>query len=286
MVITADEAAATPAGMPIGARDYLAAKVQSPFSVANATAAIGGAEHLRVVCAIAGLSGLMSLASSTRGGFSARSTRYAALPQQTQEIRMIRTAAPSLTAEDWNGLYASGRVTSRLIGDGESRSAHRKLSVVRGMSAVDLGCGTGKWTRQLAAWGLDTIGLDFSQVALEQARAAVSRARYELWDIDNEATSDLLLPGSIDIVSCRLSFSCFDQSRLLPNVRRWMAPRGRLYILTDVTDQHDGKLPPYECGMSEEEIASLGSEGWHMRDVFRLNRRAGIVLQPSGSPDP
>ncbi|WP_411098882.1 class I SAM-dependent methyltransferase [Streptomyces sp. x-45] len=199
---------------------------------------------------------------------------------------MIRTAAPSLTAEDWNGLYASGRLAPRLIGDGERRSAHRTLSVACGMSAVDLGCGTGKWTRQLAAWGLDTIGLDFSQVVLTQARAAVSRARYELWDINDEATSDLLLPGSIDIVSCRLSFSLFDRSQLLPNMRRWMAPRGRLYILTNVTDQHDGKLPAYECGMSEEDIASLGCDGWHVRDVFRLNRRAGIVLQPSGSPDP
>ncbi|MGZ2358477.1 class I SAM-dependent methyltransferase [Streptomyces sp. 372A] len=194
---------------------------------------------------------------------------------------MIGTAAPSLTAEDWNDLYASGRVTPRLIGDGESRSAHRTLSVARGMTAVDLGCGTGKWTRQLAAWGLDTIGLDFSRVALEQARAAGSRARYELWDIDGHATSDVLLPGSIDIVSCRLSFSFFDRLRLLPNVRRWLAPRGRLYILTGVTDQHDGQLPAYECGMSEEGIASLGSDGWLVRHVFRFNRRAGIVLQPS-----
>ncbi|GHG12837.1 class I SAM-dependent methyltransferase [Streptomyces filamentosus] len=199
---------------------------------------------------------------------------------------MTRTAAPSLTAKDWNGLYASGKATPRLIGDGESRSAHSRLSLVRDMRAVDLGCGTGKWTRQLAAWGLDTIGLDFSQVALEQARAAVSHARYELWDIDSNATPGLLLPGSIDIVSCRLSFSFFDRSRLLPNARRWLTPRGQLYILTNVTDPHAGNLSPFECGMSEEEIGSLGSDGWHVRDVFRFNRRVGIVLQPSGSPGP
>jgi hypothetical protein len=290
VVITAGEAAATPAGTSTRAWDPLAAEEQSPHAATTATAAPVGTNHnpddgrpqaltsasgqsrgdvlLGAVCAIA-VSGL-----------------YTALPQQTQEISMTRTAVPSLTAEDWNDLYASGRVAPRLIGDGERRAAHSRLSLVRGMSAVDLGCGTGKWTRQLAAWGLDTIGLDFSQVALEQACAAVSRARYELWDIDNNATSSLLLPGSVDIVSCRLSFSFFDRSRLLPNVQRWLAPRGRLYILTDVADQHDGQLPPYECAMTEEEISSLGNDGWNVRNMFRLNRRAGIVLQPSGSPGP
>ncbi len=291
VVITAGEAAATPAGTIAPASYPLATEEQSPHAATNATAAPGGTNHtpddgrpqtqtsgeraipgndvlLGAVCAIA-VSG-----------------PYAALPQQTQEISMTRTAVPSLTAEVWNHLYASGRVAPRLIGDGERRAAHSRLSLVRGMSAVDLGCGTGKWTRQLAAWGLDAIGLDFSQVALEQACAAVSRARYELWDIDNNATSGLLLPGSVDIVSCRLSFSFFDRSRLLPNVQRWLAPRGRLYILTDVADQHDGELPPYECAMTEEEISSLGNDGWHVRDMFRLNRRAGIVLQPSGPSGP
>ncbi|MFS0691786.1 hypothetical protein [Streptomyces nitrosporeus] len=42
-VITAGEAATTPAGMPTGARDPLAAEAQSPFSVTNATAATSGA---------------------------------------------------------------------------------------------------------------------------------------------------------------------------------------------------------------------------------------------------
>ncbi|MFE0774188.1 class I SAM-dependent methyltransferase [Streptomyces sp. NPDC058861] len=196
---------------------------------------------------------------------------------------MTRTGAPSLTAEDWDGLYASGRVIAKVIGDGERRLVHSRLSLARGMRAVDLGCGTGKWTQQLAAWGLDTVGLDFSEVALEQACAAVGRARYGLWDVDSAAVPGVLAAGSVDIVSCRLSFSFFDRSRLLPNVRWWLAPQGRLYILTDVTDQHAAEPRPHECVMSKEEVASLGGDDWHVLDTFRLGRRTGIVLQPSCS---
>lgn len=58
--------------------------------------------------------------------------------------------------------------------------------------ALDLGCGTGANTLFLAEHGFDAVGVDFSKVAVEQARAAAdrralaNRARFVVGDVTAE----------------------------------------------------------------------------------------------------
>jgi SAM-dependent methyltransferase len=70
------------------------------------------------------------------------------------------------------------------------------------MMAADLACGTGQWTRQLAAWGLNVTGYNFSPAALRQATAAglSDGLSYVQWDVNAEPIPHRLKPGSLDLV--------------------------------------------------------------------------------------
>lgn len=61
----------------------------------------------------------------------------------------------------------------------------RLLGDVRGLRALDVGCGTGRHTVRLAQGGADVIGLDFSEGMLTKARekAGTSAARFMQHDI-------------------------------------------------------------------------------------------------------
>lgn len=56
------------------------------------------------------------------------------------------------TAADWDAWYRDGR--RRLIPPVEYAKLHQRVRPQPGMTAVDLGCGTGQWARQLHAWGM------------------------------------------------------------------------------------------------------------------------------------
>jgi SAM-dependent methyltransferase len=51
-----------------------------------------------------------------------------------------------------------------------------RLSPAAGASAIDLGCGTGANTLFLAEHGWDTVGVDFSPVAIDKAKARAREA--------------------------------------------------------------------------------------------------------------
>jgi SAM-dependent methyltransferase len=68
--------------------------------------------------------------------------------------------------------------------------------------ALDLGCGTGTNVRYLAEHGFEVVGVDFSRLAIERARAkleGVDRARVlegdvtELWELGVRGPFDLVL---------------------------------------------------------------------------------------------
>lgn len=53
----------------------------------------------------------------------------------------------------------------------------------RGERCVDLGCGTGAFTRRFETFGLDLVGLDISPRSIERAKRLGSGERYEVGDI-------------------------------------------------------------------------------------------------------
>jgi ubiquinone/menaquinone biosynthesis C-methylase UbiE len=87
--------------------------------------------------------------------------------------------------------------------------------------ALDLGCGTGRLTRVLAACG-ETIGLDYSAAMLVQARQKAQTA-FTQGDAFHLPFAD----SSFDtVVALRIVFHFAEIDSFLKNVQRVLAPRG------------------------------------------------------------
>ncbi|WP_327591562.1 class I SAM-dependent methyltransferase [Streptomyces chartreusis] len=211
----------------------------------------------------------------------------------------MTTTVHRLSAQDWDTWYTTG--WPAVVTGKEAEAFHRTVKPHYGMNAVDLACGNGKWTRQLAAWGVRVNGYDFSTQALRQAESANRRdgPSYARWDIDAEPIPPDLQPGSLDLVTCRHALPFLEHARVLTDVGRWLTPSGTFYALVRVTDdrdndeppaggngqaQNDPGLEPFQRGFTETRFAGLGT-GWAHRMTYRLSTHtAAIVLRGYGSP--
>ena len=203
---------------------------------------------------------------------------------------MIATT-PRLTAADWDSWYTAG--WPALVTDKEAEPFLRTVQPRPGMTAADLGCGIGQWTRQLAAWGTLVTGYDFSSEALRQAAAAGLQdgLSYTRWDIAAEAIPAALLPSTLDLVTCRHALPFLDYARALTDVGRWPKPSGTFYALVRVavdqdtggdTTQNDSAQDPFHRGFTAAQIDELGI-GWAHRTTYRLSAHTfGIVLRGYG----
>jgi ubiquinone/menaquinone biosynthesis C-methylase UbiE len=99
-----------------------------------------------------------------------------------------------------------------------------------GDRALDLGCGDGAFTAVLAQAGAEVIGADVAQAALDRARARDPDGEFRLIPID----------GPLPFEDCRFDLvwvsevieHIADTARWLSEVRRVLAPRGRVLITT------------------------------------------------------
>ncbi|WP_296448160.1 class I SAM-dependent methyltransferase [Rhodoferax sp. UBA5149] len=99
-----------------------------------------------------------------------------------------------MTPEEYDAWYDSPR--GRWVGDVEFELLCHHLDTTPGKSLLDVGCGTGWFTRRLAAAGLDVTGLDIDADALGFAR---QRSDHDISYVEGDA--------------CRLPFPAqsFDQ---------------------------------------------------------------------------
>ncbi|WP_216586571.1 class I SAM-dependent methyltransferase [Streptomyces brasiliscabiei] len=208
----------------------------------------------------------------------------------------MTTAVQRLTADDWDARYSDG--WPALVTAKEAERFHRIVQPRPGMTAVDLACGTGKWTRQLAAWSVRVTGYDYSTEALRQAGAAGLRdgLSYARWDIDADPIPPGLTPGSLDLVTCRHALPYLEHARLLTDVGRWLTPSGAFYALVRVAPDAEaadvdrdaeaaGDTPlelPFDRGFTEAQINGL-TVGWAHHAMYQLNaRNRAIVLRGYG----
>jgi len=86
-----------------------------------------------------------------------------------------------MTPEEYDAWYRTPR--GRWIGETEYRLLHEVLAPSPDASVLDVGCGTGYFTRCLASDGLDVTGVDSSAESIRYARSqSISGERYMVGD--------------------------------------------------------------------------------------------------------
>jgi ubiquinone/menaquinone biosynthesis C-methylase UbiE len=112
----------------------------------------------------------------------------------------------------------------------EEPAVRRLLEGLAAGKAIDLACGTGRWSKALADLGHDVVGIDLTPEMLEIAAAKVHSATFVRGDLVRVPVAD----ASVDLVVCSLALTHVPQ--LLPAVEeiaRIVKPRGTV-ILSDI----------------------------------------------------
>jgi ubiquinone/menaquinone biosynthesis C-methylase UbiE len=91
---------------------------------------------------------------------------------------------------------------------------------------LDLACGTGISTRQLAAAGIDVVGCDVDPLMVRYAIGRDGGRGYVIGQAEAMPFRD----ASFDAVACFRAYHWFDPSRAVPEMVRVLRPEGRIAI--------------------------------------------------------
>lgn len=106
--------------------------------------------------------------------------------------------------------------------------------VPRGSHVVlDLGAGTGKFTRSLVARGLDVIAVEPD----DAMRGALADALPSVRTVKGTAESIPLPDDSVDVITAAQSWHWVDEARALPEVARVLKPGGLLALVWNIRDE-------------------------------------------------
>ena len=114
--------------------------------------------------------------------------------------------------------------------DFEVRRAFLLAGVRAGARALDLGCGEGAFTAELAAAGASVIGVEVARAALQRAGRIHPALDFRLAPIDGPLPFE---DASFDLVWCsEVIEHVADTARWLSELRRVLAPAGLVLITT------------------------------------------------------
>jgi SAM-dependent methyltransferase len=150
---------------------------------------------------------------------------------------MLSSALPQVYERWWRP--ALGRVAKGAFGPGmneEKRIARLLMALSPGDGVLDVGCGTGNFTRDFAkSVGPDglVVGLDVSQTML--ARAVRDTDYEQVAYVRGDAADAPFLNASFDAVCCFAALNLFaDPYGALDSFTRVLTPGGRIAIFTSV----------------------------------------------------
>ncbi len=111
-----------------------------------------------------------------------------------------------------------------------ARIAFMRAHIHDGDRVLDLGCGAGDLTAELARIGARPTGVEVAQAAIDRARARHPGLEFVLAPLDGALPSD---DGAFDVVwASEVIEHVADTARWLSEVRRVLRPRGRLLLTT------------------------------------------------------
>jgi len=179
------------------------------------------------------------------------------------------------TPPSWDSVYTSDTPPPWDIG--RPQPAFARLAgegLLRGQ-VLDAGCGSGEQALLAAAHGADTVGVDLSPSAIEQARRKAAerglKVRFEVGD-----ALDLgQLGQTFDTVIDSGLFHTFDddgRARYVASLATVLRPGGRCYLMC-FSDRQPGTLGPRR--VSQDELRAAFSDGWAVEsivaDTFDIN---------------
>ena len=151
----------------------------------------------------------------------------------------------------------------------------RWLPDVRGKTILDIGCGTGRFSRHLAARGARVEGVDFAASAVEIARKQTEGDNptyrvLSIFDLDDPPRFDLAVTGSSLVVACRTRAELRDA---LARIHAALRPNGQALILEPIhrgflhrvldMDVREFRAVMEEVGFTIQSFATL--HYWPMR---------------------
>ncbi|MCX4828825.1 class I SAM-dependent methyltransferase [Streptomyces sp. NBC_01016] len=137
----------------------------------------------------------------------------------------------------------------------------------QGRTALDVGCGTGRFARRLVAHGYRVDALDPDPATLAVAEAAGGGPRYRVAD----AAQAELPPAHYDVISCLASLHHMP-FETLTRFRKALAPGGRLLVL----GCYDGVTPWDVVASPTNAVARLA--------VYAGERARGVRTPPPQPP--
>ena len=143
---------------------------------------------------------------------------------QSPEPRAIRSAY-----DRWSSVYDDDANPLPAL---EEPIVHAQLGSVRGLTVLDLGCGTGRHALWLASAGAIVTAVDFSEGMLARARRkpGADAVRFVVHDIQNPLPFD---DGFFDrVVSALVLEHIEDLHHFFSQVRRVLRPGGRALLTT------------------------------------------------------
>jgi len=99
-----------------------------------------------------------------------------------------------------------------------------------GQDILDLGTGTGVLARTFAKQGAHVTGVDIAEAQIVAAQQLAAQENLDI-RFSTCAAEDAIFPAqSFDIISCAQSWLYFDTQRMIPLVKTWLKPAGKLVL--------------------------------------------------------
>jgi SAM-dependent methyltransferase len=127
---------------------------------------------------------------------------------------------------------------------------------------VDVGCGTGISSRQLAARGLSIVAVDPNRAMLEAAQAEPAAGITWVEGDGETLPIDAVIDGPVAAIVGAQSFHWLDLDRALPRFRELLADGGRIVAFWNLRDASRPAMADYERLLLRfsDEYARVGAE--------------------------